>query len=153
MALANWTTGTAAEEGFLNQDVVLLVGRVLLGGPFLISGTQKLLTASNFADGLATPGIPEFLQRRWRISARPSKPWAVSGRLRWCDGVDCTVDDPVHDHARRLFLTGSGSSKARCGRRNTRTSTKNLMIIGGFCVLHVAGSGRYSIDGWRRNRL
>jgi putative oxidoreductase len=153
MALANWTTGTAAEEGFLNQDVVRLVGRVLLGGPFLISGTQKLLTASNFADGLARRGIPEFLATPLAYLGATVE--AVGGFLVVFGGATAwiallmilfTITATLISHR---FWEFEGTVR----QAQYTNFTKNLMIVGGFCFLHVAGSGRYSIDGWLRNRL
>jgi putative oxidoreductase len=153
MALANWIAEMPAEEGFFNQNVFLLAGRLLLGGPFLISGTQKLMTVSNFAEGLARRGIPEPLATP--LSYLGATVEALGGFLVVFGGATTwiallmilfTITATLISHR---FWEYEGTVR----QAQYTNFTKNLMIIGGFCILHVAGSGRYSIDGWRRSRL
>jgi len=128
-----------------SDDVILLLGRLALGVIFVKSGLQKLLALSAFAASLAGRGVPQ------------SSFWAVVGATVEVVGGIMIVTGLKTRYASALMIlfviVATGISHrywefADAAARRAQESQffKNLSILGGFLVLYVSGSGRFSLD-------
>jgi putative oxidoreductase len=136
--------------GVKGGDIIHLLGRVALGAIFVKSGLQKLMTLSAFAASLAGRGIPA------------SSTWAAIGATVECVGGILIVTGFRTREASLLMvlfvIVATAISHryweyAEAARRLQESQFfKNLSIIGGFLLLHVAGAGRFSLDGWFRRQ-
>src|ERR1051325_2642957 len=129
---------------------IWLIGRVVLGGLFFISGAQKLMGIDQFAASLVKNGIPDQFA--------PMLAWLGAG---------------VETIGSLLILLGLATSwaalfliafmivaafiahrfwdaPAEMRMMQTAHFEKNMMIAGAFCLLYVAGGGPYSLDRSRR---
>ena len=129
---------------------IWLLGRVLLGGFFLTSGVEKLMAPDQFAASLVKNGIPDSLA--------PMLAW-LGAAVETIGGL-CIVFGLATSWA-SLFLIAFTILAAFIAHRfweappDARMSQmahfeKNMMLVGAFCLLYVAGGGPYSIDRWRR---
>jgi putative oxidoreductase len=129
---------------------IWLLGRVLIGGLFLISGWQKLMGLDQFAALLVKNGIPEQLA--------PALAWLGAGVETVC-GLFIVLG--LATSWASLFMIAFTIVAAFIAHRfweappdlrmlQTAHFEKNMMIAGAFCLLYVAGGGPYSIDRWRR---
>ena len=141
--MVNDPTKPAAE----NQDVILLVGRIVLGAIFVKSGLQKLLALGAFAASLAGRGVPQ------------SSFWAVVGATVEFVGGILIITGLKTRYASLLMIlfviVATGISHrywdfAEAAARRAQESQffKNLSIMGGFILLFATGPGRFSLDGW-----
>jgi len=127
-----------------SDDVILLLGRVALGAIFVKSGLQKLMALGAFAASLAGRGVPQ------------SSMWAVIGATVEIVGGILIVTGLRTREASLLMIlfviVATGISHrfwefAEAARRAQESQFfKNLSIIGGFLLLFVSGSGRFSLD-------
>jgi putative oxidoreductase len=134
----------------VNQDVILLLGRLALGAIFVKSGLQKLMALSAFAASLAGRGVPQ------------SEMWAVIGASVEVIGGILVVTGLKTRFASLLMIlfviVATGISHrywefAEAARRLQESQFfKNLSIIGGFLLLAVTGPGRFSLDALLRRR-
>jgi len=132
------------------DETILLLGRLALGAIFVKSGLQKLLALSAFAASLAQRGVPA------------STTWAVIGAtVEFVGGIMIVAGLRTREASLLMILfviVATGISHrfweyAEAARRTQESQFfKNLSIIGGFLLLLVTGGGRYSVDGWLRNR-
>jgi putative oxidoreductase len=132
------------------DETILLLGRLALGAIFVKSGLQKLLALSAFAASLAQRGVPA------------STTWAVIGAtVEFVGGILIVTGLRTREASLLMILfviVATGISHrfwefAEAARRTQESQFfKNLSIIGGFLLLFVTGGGRYSLDGWLRNR-
>jgi putative oxidoreductase len=130
-------------------DALLLLGRVLLGGIFVISGYGKVMGVAAFAAGLERRGVP-FASTLGLIGACVE----FFGGLAIVLGIEVRATAllmvafvivatlishrfwELHDAARSAQVT---------------QFSKNVAIIGGFVLLHAAGGGRFALERfWRR---
>ena len=132
-------------------DIIVLLGRVALGAIFVKSGLQKLTALSAFAASLAGRGIPE------------SATWAVIGAMvEFVGGIMIITGLRVRAASLLMILfviVATGISHrywefADAAARRAQESQffKNLSILGGFLLLFVCGSGRFSLDTLLRRR-
>jgi putative oxidoreductase len=130
--------------------VIWLIGRVVLGGLFMMSGIQKLSGIDQFAASLAKNGIP--------VEIAPMLAW-LGAAVETIGGL-CIVLGLATSWA-SLVLIAFTIVAAFIAHRfwqappearmiQTAHFEKNMMIAGAFCLLYVAGGGPYSIDRWRR---
>jgi putative oxidoreductase len=134
----------------VSQDVILLLGRLALGAIFVKSGLQKLTALGAFAASLAGRGVPQ------------SSTWAVIGAtVEFVGGVLIVTGFRTRDASLLMILfviVATGISHryweyADAARRLQESQFfKNLAIIGGFLVLAVTGSGRFSLDALLQRR-
>ena len=132
------------------DETLLLLGRLALGAIFVKSGLQKLLALSAFAASLAQRGVPA------------SSTWAVIGAVvELVGGILIVTGFRTREASLLMILfviVATGISHrywefADAARRAQESQFfKNLSIIGGFLLLFVTGGGRYSVDGWLKNR-
>lgn len=129
---------------------IWLIGRVVLGGLFLISGMQKLMGIDQFAASLVKNGIPDQLA--------PMLAWLGAG-VETIGGLFIVLGFATSWAS--LFLVAFTVIAAFIAHRfwdappDMRMTQiahfeKNMMIAGAFCLLYVAGGGPYSVDRWRR---
>jgi len=127
-----------------SDDVILLLGRVALGGIFVKSGLQKLMALGAFAASLAGRGVPR------------SSMWAVIGAtVELVGGILIVTGLRTREASLLMILfviVATGISHrywefAEAARRAQESQFfKNLSIIGGFLLLFVSGSGRFGLD-------
>ena len=140
-SLANRATGGGA---------IWLIGRVVLGGLFLMSGIEKLAGVDQFAASLAKNGIPD--------QVAPMLAW-LAAAVETIGGL-CIVLGFATSWA-SLVLIAFTIAAAFIAHRfwdappdmrmmQIAHFEKNMMIAGAFCLLYVAGGGPYSVDRWRR---
>ena len=140
-SLANRATG---------GGVVWLIGRVVLGGLFMLSGIQKLSGIDQFAASLAKNGIP--------VEIAPMLAWLGAG-VETIGGL-CIVLGLATSWASLVLIAFTivaafiahrfWQAPPEMRMMQTAHFEKNMMIAGAFCLLYVAGGGPYSIDRWRR---
>src|ERR1041385_2171837 len=129
-----------------------LVGRVVLGGLFFISGAQKLMGIDQFAASLVKNGIPDQFA--------PALAWLGAG-IETIGGLLIVLG--LATSWASLFLVAFTIIAAFIAHRFLQAPPpmrmtqmahfeKNMMIAGAFCLLYVAGGAPYSIDRWRRLR-
>jgi putative oxidoreductase len=129
---------------------IWLIGRLVLGGLFMMSGIQKLSGIDQFAASLARNGIP--------VEIAPMLAW-LGAAVETIGGL-CIVLGLATSWASLVMIAFTIAAafiahrfwQAPPDARMTQTAhfEKNMMIAGAFCLLYVAGGGPYSIDRWRR---
>ena len=132
--------------------VIWLVGRVVLGGLFMMSGIQKLSGIDQFAASLANNGIP--------VEIAPLLAW-LGAAVEMIGGL-CIVLGLATSWASLVLIAFTivaafiahrfWQAPPEARMMQTAHFEKNMMIAGAFCLLYVAGGGPYSIDRWRRLR-
>ena len=131
------STEVGTEHG--SHKVLALLGRLLIGLPFLMSGIGKLTTYAN-----------DRLYRQCRLTAAP-----LAGRLPWPSrpaGACCCFLVFVRGWSRSLWPCSFVLATAVFLHRNLADQNqmihflKNIMIIGGLLQIAHFGAGRYSLD-------
>lgn len=140
-------TGTATPVR--HRDCLLLAGRILLGSIFVVSGYAKLLGLAAFAASLERRGVPFA-----------SAMAAIGASVECFGGLAVVLGIEVRTAALLMiaFVIVATLISHRfwelqdAARRAQATQfSKNLAIIGGFVLLHVAGGGRHAVERfWRR---
>jgi putative oxidoreductase len=131
---------------------VWLIGRLILGVPFVMSGVQKLMGLDQFAAMLVKGGIPD------NIAAVLAPVAAVSETI---GGLLITIG--FFTSLASLLMIAFTIIAAFVGHRfwefqgevamlQMANFMKNVMIAGAFCLLYVSGGGPCSIDRWWRDR-
>jgi len=155
MTSADWTANRDYVSISLAQRAaaggpIWLLGRVVLGGLFLISGAGKLMAIDQFAATLVENGIPDQFA--------PALAWLGAG-VETIGGLAIVLG--LATSWASLFMIAFTIVAAFTAHRfweappdlrmlQTAHFEKNLMIAGAFCLLYVAGGGPYSLDRWRR---
>ncbi len=126
------------------RDETLLLGRILLVVLFLIFGWGKLTGFSGTAAYFAQTGVPsptvaaiiavvmEFFVGLAIVFGVLTRPLAIALAIY-------TLATALIGHP---FWSLAGSARLE----NEINFFKNISIIGGFLILYVTGSGRYSVD-------
>jgi putative oxidoreductase len=130
-------------------DVVLLIGRILIGWIFVRSGYGKLFTIDQVAASFPPRGIPAFM-------AYISVPVEFFGGLALMFGL-ATRYVVLVMVVFMLVATFSSHrywefADAAARRVQDGNFYKNLAMIGGLGFLFVCGAGRLSLDGLLRKR-
>lgn len=130
-------------------DGLLLLGRILLGSIFVISGYGKLFGLAAFAASLEKNGVP------YASALAP-----VGACVEFFGGLAIVLGIEVRAAALLMiaFVIVATLVSHRfweledAARRAQVTQfSKNVAIIGGFVLLHAAGGGGYAIERlWRR---
>lgn len=139
------TAETAVDRG----DLWRLVGRILLGGIFVVSGYGKLMGLTAFAASLEKNGVP------YASALAP-----VGASVEFFGGLAIVLGVEVGAAALLMiaFVIVATLISHRfwelqdAARRAQLTQfSKNMAIIGGFALLHAAGGGRFAVERlWRR---
>jgi putative oxidoreductase len=126
------------------SDALALVGRILLGSIFVLSGFQKLTGFSAVAAGIAGKGLPmpEVLAVLTVIIELGAGLLLVVGwKARWAAFLLFLFIIPV-SLVYHNFWTMEGAQAAM----NKIQFLKNVSIMGGMLVVTAFGPGRYSVD-------
>ena len=131
------------------SDIILLVGRILLGWVFVRSGYGKLFNIDAVIASYPARGLPGFL-------AYIAVPVEFFGGLALIFGLATRyvvlvmiVFMLVATFSSHQYWTFTNAAARRVQDSNFY---KNLAMLGGFFFLFVCGSGRLSLDGWLRRR-
>jgi putative oxidoreductase len=145
------TSGQAAgaETAMDRGDLWRLVGRILLGGIFVISGYGKLMGLAAFAASLEKNGVP------YASAVAP-----VGASVEFFGGLAIVLGVEVRAAALLMIafvivatLISHRFWELQDAARRTQLTqfSKNMAIIGGFVLLHAAGGGRFAVERlWRR---
>jgi putative oxidoreductase len=130
-------------------DIVLLIGRILLGLIFVRSGYGKLFHIDAVAASFPPRGILAFM-------AYISVPVEFFGGLALIFGL-ATRYVVILMAAFMLIATFSSHrywdfTDAAARRAQDTNFYKNMAMLGGFAFLFVCGAGRFSLDSWLRKR-
>ena len=157
MAHAHWTTeayqlSLPLDERVSGGRFVWLLGRLLIGGLFLISGTQKLIGLDHFAASLVKNGIPDVYAAVLAPIAAGAE--TLGGLLivlglatSWASLLMIAFTICAAFVSHRFWEAPpdmAGLQQAHF--------MKNMMLVGAFCLLYVTGGGPCSIDRWWRDR-
>jgi putative oxidoreductase len=131
------------------SDIVLLIGRILLGWIFVRSGYGKLFNVEAVANSFPMRGLPSFL-------AYIAVPVEFFGGLALMFGLATRYVVLVMV----IFMLVATFSSHRywefsdAAARRTQDSSfyKNMAMLGGFGFLFVCSAGRLSVDAWLRGR-
>jgi putative oxidoreductase len=130
-------------------DWLLLLGRVLLSSIFVLSGYGKLMGLAAFAASLEKNGVP------FASTLAP-----VGACVEFFGGLAILLGIEIRYAALLMVafvivatLISHRFWELQDAARQAQMSNfmKNVAIMGGFVVLHVAGGGRYALERiWRR---
>ena len=131
------------------RDGLLLLGRILLGGIFVLSGYGKLMGLSAFAASLERNGVP-FASVMAPIGAAVE----FFGGLAIVLGIETRYAAAlmVAFVIVATLISHRFWEYQDAARQMQQTQfSKNVAIIGGFVVLFVQGGGRFALTRlWRR---
>jgi putative oxidoreductase len=125
-------------------NFLLLVGRFLLGGVFVLSGAMKLMDISQFAGYLTMLGLPapQALAIMAALVEFAGGLAIVLGfQLRFAALVLIAFTIVATLMAHRFWIYPAAELQNQFAH-----FVKNVMVVGGFIVLFVARGGRYSLD-------
>jgi putative oxidoreductase len=131
-----------------SRDGLLVLGRILLGGIFVLSGYGKLMGLSAFAASLEGKGVP-FAS----VMAMIGAPVEFFGGLAIVLGIETRYAAALMI----AFVIAATLISHRfweyqdAARQMQQTNfSKNVAIIGGFVLLFVQGGGRFAVARlWR----
>ena len=131
------------------SDIVLLVGRILLGWIFVRSGYGKIFDIPAYAATFPARGLPVFM-------AYISVPAEFFGGIALMLGLATRYVTLVMV----VFMLVATFSSHRywdftdvaVRRAQDSNFYKNMAILGGIFFLFACGAGRLSIDSWLRKR-
>ena len=132
-----------------NSDVILLIGRILLGWIFVRSGYGKIFDIPTYAATFPARGLPTFL-------AYIAVPAEFFGGIALILGLATRYVVLVMV----IFMLVATFSSHRyweftdvaVRRAQDSSFYKNIAMLGGLLFLFVGSPGRFSIDTWLRKR-
>jgi putative oxidoreductase len=131
------------------SDIVLLIGRILLGWIFVRSGYGKIFDIGTYSTTFPMRGLPPFL-------AYIAVPVEFFGGIALILGLATRYVVLV---LVIFMLVATFSSHrywefADAAARRAQDSSfhKNMAMLGGFLFLFVCGAGRLSVDSWLPKR-
>jgi putative oxidoreductase len=154
-AMSPTAAASASPDGLPGgtADLLILIGRILVGQLFVVSGWGKLFAMSAFGAGLVKNGVPEGMAGVLSV---------VAPCVEFFGGIAIVLGVAIRWTAPLMLLFTIIAAfvghryweAAEAARRGQEVNFyKNVTIIGGFLFLIVTGGGRFSIDGLlRRNR-
>ena len=130
------------------QDFLLLLGRVLLGWIFILSGWRKLMDIPAFAASMPRRDLPTFLGY-------------IAPFVEFVGGILLVVGLATRYAALMMLLfviIATFSShrywnypEAQQANQNSHF-WKNISMMGGAVLLFVTGAGRYAVDAMLQRR-
>src|ERR1700694_5810103 len=126
------------------SDALALVGRILLGSIFVLSGFQKLMGFSGVVAGITGKGLPlpeVMAVVTIAIELGAGLLLVVGLKARWAALLIFLFIIPV-SLTFHNFWTMEGAQAAM----NKIQFLKNVSIMGGMLVVAAFGPGRYSVD-------
>ena len=149
---STWTgsaPGIEARAAPAYGDPWLLLGRILLGGIFVVSGYGKLIGLTAFAASLESKGVP---------AASALAP--LGACVEFFGGLAIVLGIEVRYAALLMMafvivatLISHRFWELHDAARQAQATqfSKNVAIIGGFALVHAAGGGRFALERlWRR---
>ena len=141
----SYADGLAASSG----DILLLIGRVMLGWIFVRSGYGKIFDIAAYSNTFPGRGLPPML-------AYIAVPTEFFGGLALVLGVATRYVTAIM----MIFMLVATFSSHRyweitdAVRRGPQDSAfwKNLAMMGGLLFLFVTGPGKLSVDGWLKGK-
>jgi len=127
-----------------------VVGRVLLGLLFLVYGVIKITSIAGTSGYMAKQGLPAPELFAWAAALIELIGGALiivgwqTRRVAWALAVYTLVATGIGHR----FWEFDGEVRML----QMANFMKNIMIVGAFCLLYVAGGGPCSIDRWWRDR-
>jgi putative oxidoreductase len=145
------TAHGALQSGTLSTEFLLLVGRILLGAIFVLSGWGKLMGLSAFAASLEKNGVPapQVLAVVGAVVEFGGGLAIVLGLWTQLAALLMVAFVVVATLIAHRFWAFEGAARTM----QQTNFLKNAAIIGGFLVVAAAGGGRISLDGLMRGRL
>jgi putative oxidoreductase len=129
-----------------------LIGRLLIGGLFLVSGAHKLAALDQFATSLVKNGISDsvaaVLAPLAALAETVGGLCIALGFLTSPASLLMIAFTIVAAFVSHRFWEFDGSM----AQIQQAHFMKNIMIAGAFCLLYVSGGGPCSIDRWWRDR-
>ena len=119
-----------------------LLGRILIGVPFLVSGLGKLAAFGATTAYISSVGLP-FAPLGWAIAVAVE----VGGGLLLISGF--RVREVASVLAVFTLATAIFFHHDFADRNQMINFLKNIVIIGGLLQITHFGAGRYSLDAWR----
>jgi putative oxidoreductase len=158
MTHAQWTmpqqhhVATPLAERVAGGGGFWLLGRVIIGGLFLTSGLQKLMGLDQFAASLVKNGISDSFAVVLAPVAAGAETIggfciAVGLATTWASLLMIAFTIIAAFVSHRFW-----EYEGQMAQLQQAHFLKNMMIVGGFWLLYVAGGGPYSVDRWRRER-
>jgi putative oxidoreductase len=130
-------------------DIVLLIGRILVGWIFVRSGYGKLFTLDTYAATFPGRGLPTalvYLAVPVEFFGGLALMFGLATRYLAVVMAIFVVVASVSSHA-YWNLTDAALRRAQ-----DSNFYKNMAILGGIFFLFVCGAGRLSLDNWLRKR-
>lgn len=118
----------------MNQNVLILIGRVLMSIIFIGAGVSKLTAAEGFAGMLGGLGFPQPLIMAYLVAI-----FELVGGLAVLVGFQTRVAAILL----ALFCLASGYI---AHLTEISALLKNVALAGGYLLLSVSGPGAYAID-------
>lgn len=129
-----------------------LIGRLIIGGLFLISGTEKLMGLDHFAASLVRNGISDSIAPVLAPVAAAAETlgglFIAIGFMTNGASLVMIAFTIIASFVSHRFWEYQGELAAL----QQAHFMKNMMIVGAFCLLYVAGGGPCSVDRWWRDR-
>jgi putative oxidoreductase len=146
---------SAHHEGLSGStgDLLILIGRILVGQLYVVSGWGKLMGLTGFAAYLVKNGVPEGMTGVLSV---------VAACIEFFGGLAIVLGLAIRWTAPLMLIFTIVAAFVghrywdvvdpvmRAGQKNN--FYKNAAICGGFLFLMVSGAGRFSIDGMFRRR-
>jgi putative oxidoreductase len=159
MTNAQWTVphdpnhlSLPLNERIAGGRAMWLIGRLLIGGLFLMSGMQKLTGLDQFAATLVKGGIPDTIAPILAPIAAGAETIgglciAIGLFTSWASllMIAFTIVAALVSH--RFWEFEGAAAQTQMAH-----FMKNVMIVGAFCLLYVSSGGPCSIDRWWRDR-
>lgn len=131
------------------SDILLLIGRILLGWIFVRSGYGKIFDIPTYAATFPGRGLPIWLA----YIAVPSEFFGglalIFGFATRYATVVMTIFMLVATFSSHRYWEFADAAARRAQDGNFY---KNLAMLGGVLFLFVAGPGRFSLDAWLRKK-
>jgi putative oxidoreductase len=141
----------------MSNNIVILIGRILLSAMFIMSGFPKLLAPAETAGMIASAGLPAptalaYLAGIFEVVAGLAVLVGFQTRIAaWLLALFCIFTGLVFHSGAINMPNFPPEANALLTMFNTISMFKNLTIAGGFLVLAGFGPGSLSIDA-RRGR-
>ena len=131
------------------SDILLLIGRILLGWIFVRSGYGKIFDIAGYATTFPARGLPTWLA----YIAVPSEFFGglalMFGFATRYAAIVMTIFMLVATFSSHRYWEFADAAARRAQDGNFY---KNMAMLGGVLFLFVVGPGRLSIDSWLRKK-
>ena len=159
MTQAHWTThhhpdrlSLPLDERVAGGRAIWLMGRLLIGGLFFMSGVEKVKSLDHFAASLVKSGISDSMAVVLAPVAAGAETIgglciALGLATSWASLMMIAFTIVAAFVSHRFWEFQGDMAQLQMAH-----FMKNMMIVGTFCLLYVSGGGPCSIDRWMRDR-